>query len=160
MLKGNEAVEIVKYYKSGNGEHWKRELGKGDWSADKLLFSLLDRNELKKLCGETAEIYLLTDGDKAVSFALSAPQDEVDAPDLSPWIGFVYTFPAYRGNRYAGRVIECICRDLAETGTEKVYVSTDEIGLYEKYGFTFFKTMTTREGKPTRVYVRFLRSGG
>ena len=153
-------MEIVRYYRSGNCEHWKREIGKGDWSAAKLLFTLLDRNELKKLCGETAEIYLLTDGDKAVSFALSAPQDEVDAPDLSPWIGFVYTFPAYRGNRHAGLVISDICKDMAKEGAKKVYVSTDEAGLYEKYGFTFFKTMTTREGKPTRVYVRTLRSNG
>ena len=29
-----------------------------------------------------------------------------------------------------------------------------EIVLYEKYGFTFWQTMTTREGKPTRAYVR------
>jgi len=30
----------------------------------------------------------------------------------------------------------------------------EEIGLYEKYGFTFWQTMPTREGKQTRVYVK------
>jgi hypothetical protein len=43
---------------------------------------------------------------------------------------------------------------LKSAKTEKVYISTDEVGLYEKYGFAFWQTMTTREGKPTRVYVK------
>ena len=99
---------------------------------------------------------MLTDGDKLVSFATLAPQDEIDVPELTPWIGFVYTFPAYRGHRNAGKLISHICEVLKSVGTEKVYISTDEIGLYEKYGFTFWQTMPTREGKPTRVYVKKL----
>ena len=35
-------------------------------------------------------------------------------------------------------------------------ISTDHIGLYEKYGFVFWKIMNNREGNPTRVYIKNL----
>ena len=121
-----------------------------------MLHDLLEEGKLKQMCGDETEVYMLTDGDKLVSFATLAPQDEIDASELTPWIGFVYTFPAYRGYRNSGKLIAHICKVLKSAGTEKVYISTDEVGLYEKYGFTFWQTMPTREGKPTRVYVKHL----
>lgn len=149
-------MQVIKYYQSENQAHWREEIGKGDWSAAELLASWLENDKLKQMCGEATEVYMLTDGDKLVSFATLAPQDEIDAPELSPWIGFVYTFPAYRGHRNAGKLLAHICDELKSSGTEKVYISTDEIGLYEKYSFTFWQTMSTREGKTTRVYVKRL----
>lgn len=150
---GQEQMRIIRYYQSQDKEHWKNEIGKSDWSAAKLLYTLLDKNELKKMCGNSTEIYLLEDDNKLVSFAVLAEQDEIDAPELSPWIGFVYTFPEYRGKHNAGKLIEHIC---SMTKTERIYISTEETGLYEKYGFTFWKIMTNREGKATRVYVKEL----
>ena len=149
-------MQVIKYYQAENPAHWLKEIGKGDWSAAELLHDWLENGKLKQMCGDATEVYLLTDGDKLVSFATLAPQDEIDAPELSPWIGFVYTFPAYRDHHNAGKLITHICNVLKSAGTEKVYISTDEIGLYEKYGFTFWQTMTTREGKPTRVYIKHL----
>lgn len=150
-------MKVVKYYEARNKEHWKNEIGKGDWSAAKLLFSLLDQENLKELCGPSSEVYLLTDNDKLVSFAVLAEQDEIDAPELSPWIGFVYTFPAYRGNHFAGELINHICNILKSDRITGVYISTQETGLYEKYGFTFLKMMKNRESKLTKVYTKDLR---
>lgn len=149
-------MKIIEYYKSQNQEYWKNEIGKGDWSAAKLLFLWLDKDELKKICGQSTEVYLLTDNDKLVSFAVLAEQDEIDAPQLFPWIGFVYTFSNYRGRHHAGQLIEHICDVLKNIKSKQVYVSTEEVGLYEKYGFVFLKMMINREGKQTRVYVRDL----
>ena len=147
-------MQVIKYYLSENQAHWLKEIGKGDWSAAELLHDWLEGDKLKQMCGDSTEVYMLTDGDKLVSFATLASQDEINAPELTPWIGFVYTFPTYRGHRNSGKLITHICDVLKSAGTEKVYISTDEIGLYEKYGFTFWQTMPTREGKPTRVYVK------
>ena len=121
------------------------------------MFSLLDQEKLKELCGQSSEIYLLTDNDKLVSFAVLAEQDEIDAPELSPWIGFVYTFLAYRGNHFAGELINHICNILKSDRITGVYISTQETGLYEKYGFTFLKMMKNRESKLTKVYTKDLR---
>lgn len=147
-------MQVIKYYQAENQAHWREEIGKGDWSAAELLHDWLKNDKLKQMCGDSTEVYMLTDGDKLVSFATLAPQDEIDAPELTPWIGFVYTFPAYRGHRNAGKLLAHICEVLKSAGTEKVYISTDEVGLYEKYDFTFWQTMINREGEPTRVYVK------
>ena len=149
-------MKVIEYYKARNKEHWKNEIKKGDWSAAKLLFSLLDQEKLKELCGQSSEVYLLTDNDKLVSFAVLAEQDEIDVPELSPWIGYVYTFPSYRGNHFAGELSKHICDILKSDRITCVYISSQEIGLYEKYGFTFLKMMVNREGNPTRVYIKNL----
>ena len=36
----------------------------------------------------------------------------------------------------------------------EVYISTDQIGIYEKYGCEFKTMMNDRFGEPTRVYVK------
>ena len=49
---------------------------------------------------------------------------------------------------------------VAETAypeSEYVYVSTDEEGLYEKYGFEFFGKMKTVWGEESRVYRRKIK---
>ncbi|MBP5697963.1 MAG: hypothetical protein J6W96_00355, partial [Alphaproteobacteria bacterium] len=72
-------MQVIKYYQSENQAHWREEIGKGDWSAAELLHDWLESDKLKQICGDSTEVYLLTDGDKLVSFATLAPQDEIDA---------------------------------------------------------------------------------
>ena len=69
-------------------------------------------------------------------------------------MGFVYTFPEHRGHRYAGKLLEEIERIAGEEGIPEVYISTDHIGLYEKYGCVLKAQMYDRNGAPTRVYVK------
>lgn len=77
----------------------------------------------------------------------------IDA-SLTPWVGFAYTFPKYRGKRCMGKLLE-YAYDLAEKeGHKYIYISTGEIGLYEKYGYTFWKMMTDVYGDESRVYRR------
>lgn len=37
-------------------------------------------------------------------------------------------------------------------GYEHIYISTGEKGLYEKYGYSFWKTMKDVHGEDSRVY--------
>ena len=37
-------------------------------------------------------------------------------------------------------------------GYEYIYISTGEIGLYEKYGYSFWKNMKDMHGDDSRVY--------
>ena len=38
-----------------------------------------------------------------------------------------------------------------------VYLSTNHIGLYEKYGWEFFGMMDDMDGEPSRVYVKKIK---
>jgi len=69
-----------------------------------------------------------------------------------PWIGFVYTFPKFRGNRFIGKLLEYAKNVAENNGANQIYISTSHTGLYEKYGYSFYKMMKDHEGHDSRVY--------
>lgn len=81
-----------------------------------------------------------------------APLDDIQPTELSPWIGFVYTFPEYWGHHYAGILLEYAESLACVMGKEYIYISTGHTGLYEKYGYEFFKTEKDVLGEDSRVY--------
>lgn len=145
-------MQIIDFYECADQSHWIDEIDKCDWRAGAFLRSLLLENRLKELCGESTRLLLLADGEKLVSFCTLAEQDDIRDTDITPWIGFVYTYPEYRGHRYVGRLLERACELAKEDGHKHVYISTNEDGLYEKYGFSFWKMMKDMEGSDSKVY--------
>ena len=145
-------MQISDFYECADQSHWIDEIDKCDWRAGAFLRSLLLENRLKELCGESTRLLLLADGEKLVSFCTLAEQDDIRDTDITPWIGFVYTYPEYRGHRYVGRLLERACELAKEDGHKHVYISTNEDGLYEKYGFSFWKMMKDMEGSDSKVY--------
>ena len=99
--------KILEYFTCENKEHWLREIQKSDWGAGQYLYSLLKENKLKALVGATTLVLMLADGDKLVSFCTLAPLDDVQPTSYTPWVGFVYTFPEYRGQHCAGQLLDC-----------------------------------------------------
>lgn len=150
-------LEIIEYYQTNEQEYWKNEIGKSDWQAGKYLCQLLEENKLRNLCGQTSKVFLLVNDNNLVSFCTLAEQDEIDAPKITPWIGFVYTFPQYRGNHYMGQLIEHACQMAKRNGDHEIFISTDAIGLYENYGFLYTnKNMKTIYDNMARIYYRKL----
>ena len=145
-------MEIIDYYAGDNKDRWLFEINKSDWRAGKYLYELLRDNKLKELCGESTKVLLLVDGDKLLSFCTYAKQDEIREPSLKPWVGFVYTFPEYRGSRRVGKLLEYAYMLAKKEGHEHIYISTGETGLYEKYGYSFWKIMKDVGGEDSRVY--------
>lgn len=147
-------MEIIDFYASDNQEHWLEEIKRSDWGAGRYLYELLWKGELRALCGSSTKVLLLLRGDDLLSFCTYAEQDEIREPSLTPWVGFVYTFPEHRGHRYTGMLLQeahvLACRE----HHPYIYISTGETGLYEKYGYTFWKMMKDVNGEDSRVYRR------
>lgn len=149
-------MQIIEYFGSDNKEYWLGKLGESDWGAGQWLCGLLKACELKKLVGEDARVLMLVDGEELVSFCTLAERDDIPNTALTPWVGFLYTFPQYRGRRCAGALLahaEALAR---ADGAESLYISTNHIGLYEKYGYSFLEIMKDVQGEGSRVYVRHL----
>lgn len=128
---------VREFFSSDHKEHWTRAIKKCEWGAGRWLAEILEQHKLEETVGKGAQVPLLTEGNSLVSFCTFAPLDEVQPTELCPWIGFVYTFPRYRGHRYAGMLLEW-CEDAATSaGWDNVYISTDHCGLYEKYDIFF-----------------------
>ena len=150
--KNDGGIEVIEYFKSDNKNHWLEEIKKSDWGAGTWLYELLRDNTLDDLVGENSRALLLVKGDKLISFCTYARRDDITAPSLTPWIGFVYTFPEYRGNHYVGKLLE-YANELAKSeGHEHIYISTNATGLYETYGYYFYQIMKDIHGEDSRVY--------
>ena len=110
------------------------------------------------MLGGEGELFFMLDGNKLVSFLTLTKQDVVRDESMYPWIGFVYTMPEYRGNRYSEKLIN-YAEDIAkEKGFDKVFIATDHIGLYEKYGYDYLENRIGYWGDDNRVLLKKLNN--
>ena len=147
-------MKVISFYESENQAHWLDEIKRSDWGAGAFLYDLLTKGTFFSAVGKNSKVLLLTDGDELISFCTYAEKDDIQPTELTPWIGFVYTFPEHRGNRYAGLLFDEVERLAKEEGIKEVYLSTNHKGLYEKYGFVFKTMLKDIEGNPSRIYVK------
>lgn len=145
-------MEVLSYFDTVRPEWWLAKIGESDWAAGQYLYRVLKEGKFRETAGETARVLLLADGTKLASFCVYAEKDNIPDTDLKPWIGFVYTFPAYRGRRLIGALISKAREIAREEGFDAVYLSTREEGLYEKYGAKFYAVMKDAEGTDDGVF--------
>ena len=150
-------MKVINYFDSDRKEHWLDEIKRADWGAAGFLHELLSNGGFFEATGERSKVLLLTDGDELISFCTYAEKDDIQPTDLTPWMGFVYTFPEHRGHHYVGLLMEEIERLAREEGISEVFISTNHIGLYEKYGCEFKAEMKDMNGEPSRVYVKKIK---
>ena len=153
-------MRVIEYFTTENKEHWLKEIKKCDWEAGQFLYQLLSENSLKQKVGGTALVPMLVDGDRLVSFCTFAPLDDIQPTNLSPWIGFLYTFPDYRGHKYAGILLDYAESIATVMEREYIYISTNHVGLYEKYGFEFYIIEKDIHGEDSRIYRKNLALEG
>lgn len=153
ILKGLRSVlqmKIFDYFESKMPE-WIDKIRACDWSAAKFLADLLEQNRFHEILGN-GSLFIMADGERLVSFVTLTQRDCIKDNNLYPWIGFVFTSPEYRGNRYSGEFIGYACDKAKNQGFENAYIATDHIGLYEKYGFEYVESRTDIYGEESRIY--------
>ena len=149
-------MNILELKNGSEQKLWIDRIRDCDWGAAKYLAELLEHDKFYDMVGD-GFIIMMTDDEKIVSFCTLTRKDCVDDDTLFPWIGFVYTAPEYRGNRYSGALVEYACDKAKEQGYENVYIATDHIGLYEKYGFTYIESRVDNSNDICRIYYRKLK---
>ena len=147
-------MKVIRFFESDRQAHWLRQIAKCDWRAGVFLHDLLQSGTFFDAVGDGSKVLLLTDGDRLVSFCTYAKWDDIQPTELSPWMGFVYTFPMYRGHRYVRYLFEEIERLAKEAQVRAVYISTNHVGLYEKYGCVFFTRLRDNAGEWSNIYVK------
>lgn len=149
-------MQVIDYYKCDRPDHWLRQVKKSDWRAGQFLYELLSENKFKNTVGEKSTVLMLVNEDELISFCTYAEKDDIQPTTLTPWIGFVYTFPEYRGHRYMGKLFLEIEKLAKADNIHDIFISTNHVGLYEKYGYEFYQIMNDMEGEPSRVYRKYV----
>ena len=105
-------------------------------------------------CNTELGWYLCLDGGRIVGGLGVVENDFHDRKDLSPNVCAVYTEEGFRGRGIAGRLLDMAVDDLKSKGISPVYLVTDHVGFYERYGWEFL-CMVRETDKPerTRMYI-------
>ena len=147
-------MRIVEYFESdaSTRQMLHLELRRCDWSAGRFLVRLLEEETFAKTLGDEGKLFFLLDGNSVVSFLTLTPKDCIVAPDMAPWIGFVFTFPECRGQHHIGTLLEHARKSAAQNGAAFVFLATNHVGLYEKYGFSYWGSRNDIHGEMSRIY--------
>ena len=91
--------------------------------------------------------YLCLDEDRIVGGMGVIENDFHNRKDLSPNICAVYTEEEYRNQGIAGNLLNMTVNDLGQKGINPVYLVTNHVGFYERYGWKFL-CMVQGDGEP------------
>ena len=88
-----------------------------------------------------------------VGFCTLTAKDEMpDSCVFTPFIGFVFVGELYRGQRISQQMIDAAVAYAGTLGYDAVYVTSNEQGLYEKYGFVRIGTVETVRKEQTQLF--------
>ena len=98
--------------------------------------------------------YLCLDGDKIIGGMGVIQNDFHGRKDLAPNVCAVYTEEDYRCRGIAGHLLNMVVEDMRGKGISPLYLVTDHVGFYERYGWEFL-CMVQGDGEPdmTRMYI-------
>ncbi len=95
---------------------------------------------------------LLSEQEEIIGCAGLITNDFISRMDLYPWVCAVYIENEYRGNAYGKLLLDKAKEDANEAGFSNLYLCTDHIGYYEKYGFNYLADGYHPWGDSSRIY--------
>ena len=96
--------------------------------------------------------YIMLKGDTIIgSFGL-IENDFMVRKDLLPWLCALYIEESERGKALGSKLLAYGRQEALKLGFHKVYLCTDHVGYYERYGWDFFGLEESEWGGKTRVY--------
>lgn len=125
----------------------QKEWGEKDLSAQEFenkvshkiekIISLLDNERYCKL--------LLLEGEELIGFISMFPTDGDERQDLSPWYATMYVKSEYRGKGYSKILNDAILAEAKKRGFEKLYLKSELVNYYEKFGAKYIETLNNGE---------------
>ena len=119
--------------KTNTDEEYKAKISK---KINKIL-SLLDNTSYCKL--------ILLEDTTLIGFISIFPEDGDDRKDLTPWYATMFVKKEFRGKGYSKILNDAILKEAKSRGFEKIYLKTDLVNYYEKFGATFLDKLNEEE---------------
>lgn len=102
------------------------------WGAGPLLAKMM-RSESYR--GWERVFVAWTQAGDVAGYCVLAERDCLPDVPYSPYIGMVFVGEAHRGHRLSEQLLRAASDYAAELGFSRVFLVSDHVGLYEKYGF-------------------------
>ena len=121
------------------------------WNIDRQIY-LDSMNDSLREDSTIPRWYLMLRGDDIIGGFGLIENDFMVRTDLCPWLCALYVEPAERGRRLGAELLAHGRQEAGKLGYHKVYLNTDHIGYYEKYGWRFIGGHEHQSGENARVY--------
>ena len=131
-----EEVVILTRLEWGNKNDSKEEFNNKVKEKIKIIKNNFDNPYFAKL--------ILLDDNNLVGF-ISLFKKDGDRVDLKPWYATMYVKKEYRGKGYSKILNEAILKEAQKRGFKKVYLKTDLINYYEKFGAIYMEDLSNSE---------------
>lgn len=96
--------------------------------------------------------YLLMKNDTIIGCYGLITNDFISRQDLYPWLCALYVEKDFRGRQLGSQMLAHGRNEAARLGFANVYLATDHIDYYEKYGWSFIGTGFHPWGDSSRIY--------
>lgn len=80
-------------------------------------------------------VFVALDNFDIAGYCTLAKTDCIPDVPYTPYIGFMFVGEKYRGNRLSEKLINFALKYAKELKFDRVYLVSDHVNLYEKYGF-------------------------
>lgn len=98
--------------------------------------------------------YVALDGNDIIGGLGVIENDFHERKELTPNVCAVYVDSNYRKQGIAGELLNYVCDDMRSKGIDTLYLLTDHIGFYERYGWEFLcMVKSSFDSEESRMYV-------
>ena len=126
------------------------------WRAGAYLAALMRAD---KFAERERVIAAFTDGQPVGFCTLTAKDEMPDSCAYTPFIGFVFVDEQHRGQRISAQMMDAAAAYAGTLGYDTVYVTSDEQGFYEKFGFTLLGTVENIRQEMTQLFMKTIERG-
>jgi len=117
-----------------NDDLWQKTINYGkncSWKAGKYLAKNMEKNKFI----EWERVFVALDKGNIAGYCSFVNKDCIPNVDYSPYISCIFVGEEYRGKRLSENMILMVIEYAKELNFNEIYIVSDHINLYGKYGF-------------------------